>query len=72
MFMSMEEIIDNYEENWVYLINCENDEYGTIGGEVVLTAKTVSELFEGMKKYENEKSETMFFGIPSKYTVFLL
>ena len=72
MFMSMEEIIDNYEENWVYLINCENDEYGTIDGEVVLTAKTVSELFEGMKKYENEKSETMFFGIPSKDTVFLL
>ena len=73
MYMSMEEIIEKYEEHWVYLINCKKGEYGSpIGGEVVLTAKTVTELFAGMKDYENEKSDTMFFGIPPKDTVFLL
>jgi hypothetical protein len=71
--MNMDDIIEKYEENWVYLINCKKGEYGgTLGGEVVLTAKTLNELFDGMKKYKNEESETVFFGIPSKDTMFLL
>ena len=73
MYMNIDEIIEKYEEHWVYLINCQNGEYGgTEGGEVVLATKTLNELFEGMKAYENEESETVFLGIPSKDTMFLL
>ena len=73
MYMSKKEIINKYEEHWVYLINCKKTKHGaTEGGEVVLATKTLDELFDGMKAYENDESEKMFFGIPSKDTVFLL
>ena len=73
MYTSMEEIFEKYDGQWVYLINCKKGEYGrTIGGDVVLMTKTLKELLDGMDKYENEKSETTFFGIPPKDTVFLL
>jgi len=71
--MDIDDIIEKYEENWVYLINCKKGEYGgTLGGEVALTAKTFKELRDSMTKYEKEESETTFFGIPSKDTMFLL
>ena len=71
--MDIDDIIEKYQENWVFLINCKNGEYGgTLGGEVAVTAKTLKELFIGMKDYENEESETVFFGIPAKDTMFLL
>ena len=73
MYMKMADIIEKYEEHWVYLINCKKGEYGrTLGGEVVLTAKTLNDLFDGMKNYENEESETVFFGIPAKDTNYFI
>ena len=73
MYMDIDDIIEKYEEHWVYLINCKKGEHGgTLGGEVAVTAKTINELFKGMKAYENEESETVFFGIPAKDTAFLL
>ena len=73
MYMNMDEIIEKYEEHWVYLINCKTSEHGgTLGGEVAVTAKTINELFDGMEKYKNEESETVFFGIPARDTMFLL
>ena len=72
MYMTIDEIYEKYSENWVFLINCKENEQGDFGGEVVLRTKTLKELYEKMEKYKNEESETIYFGIPPKGAVYLL
>lgn len=57
MVEKIEEINQKYDGQWVFMINCKNDEYGNlIEGEVVLNSKSKEEIFRNMGKYRDEKS----------------
>ena len=61
MYMNMDDIHKKYDGQWVYMINCEKGVYGIIaGGEVVLFGKKRDSVINDMKKYDYEKSLTLF------------
>jgi len=61
MYMSMKEIHEKYDGQWIYMINCEESEYGSIvGGEVVLFDEKRENVINNMKGYDYEKSLTLF------------
>ena len=76
MYMTIDEIYEKYNENWVFLINCKKNEKGDDVGEVAFTTKTLKELYEEIDKrgytLGEEEIDTMFFGIPPKGTVYLI
>lgn len=60
MYLLMEEIHEKYDGQWIYLINCKEDEYGeTIGGEVVLYSERRDKVIREISKYDGEKSITL-------------
>lgn len=75
MYLSMEEIHEKFDGQWVYLINCKEEEYGdTIGGEVVLHSERRDKVIREMSKYYGEKSITLiaYAGkIPEEVSVIL-
>ena len=59
MRMDMDAIHEEYNGEWVFMINCTEDENGTItGGEVVLHSENRNTVFRKMEKYDYEKSLT--------------
>ena len=61
MYITIEQVHIDYDGEWVYMINCQKGQYGSIaGGEVVLHSKNRDDVFEGMEKYRYEQSLTYF------------
>lgn len=59
MIQSIKEINNNYNGEWVFLINCKTDENNNlIEGEVVLHSKSREEIFLNMNKYSKHTSMT--------------
>ena len=55
MYKSMEQIHEEYDGFWVYLINCVKDEYHSIvGGEVALHGKSMNEVLRGMANHDKK------------------
>ncbi len=58
MYMSMEEINIRYNGNWVFLINCNEDDLGKIiGGVVAVSSNNKNTMISEFSKYDND-SET--------------
>ena len=56
MYLSMDEIVEKYNGQWVFIINCKEGEYGeTIGGVVVLHGKDREKVIRGMEKFKGDK-----------------
>ncbi len=59
MYLTMEEINEKYDGQWVFLINCTLGEYGqTIGGEVAIASESKAKIIREFSKYDNN-SETL-------------
>jgi len=61
MFEAIEKINQNYDGEWVFLINCKTTEDGDfLGGEVVLHSKSREEVFRNISKFKNHPSMFSF------------
>lgn len=59
MFQDIEEVNKSYDGNWVFMINCREDDTGKIiGGEVVLYSENRDKVLRKMEKYDQEESIT--------------
>ena len=53
MYMTLDQIQKVYDGQWVYLINCEYNERGTvIGGVVALHSESMNKVLRGMAAYD--------------------
>jgi len=67
MYLTMDEIHEKYDGQWVFLINCQRGEYGSIaGGEVALCGDTQNEVL-GKTREVDENSTLSFFTYAGKY-----
>ena len=61
MYKTIEEVHNDYDGQWVFMINCKKGEYNLIaGGEVVLHSENRDVVIRGMEKYDYEPSMTYF------------
>ena len=59
MYKTRAQIDREYNGQWVYMINCNRDEYGSIiGGEVVLNSENRDNVVRKMGIYAREQSLT--------------
>lgn len=59
MFKTIDIINEEFNGQWVFLINCEKGENGAIiGGEVVISSESRDKVIRGMKEYIMEESDT--------------
>ena len=59
MFMLMEEIHRNFDGEWIYAIDCEEDDRGAfLGGEVVLHSRNRDDVVRAIGDYD-EKVDTL-------------
>jgi len=59
MYKALSQINKEYDGQWVFIINCNEDEYGTIaGGEVALHSESRDVVFRKMEAYDHEPSLT--------------
>ena len=59
MYKPMEQIQKDYNGRWVYMVNCEKNERGSvIGGEVVLHSESRAGIFQRMKQVNKGNSQT--------------
>lgn len=66
MYKTMEQIRHEYDGQWVFMINCEENQNGSIiGGEVVLHSESRSNVIRNMKAADNKVSLT-FVGYVGK------
>ena len=66
MYKTIEQVHQEYDGQWVFVINCEKDEYGSVsGGEVVLNSQSRANVIREMERYDYEKSLT-FVGYVGK------
>ena len=57
MFMSIEEIYEKFDGEWIYAIDCEENDVGTIlGGKVVSHSRNHDDVMRVMAKYESKDS----------------
>ena len=62
MYKTIEQIHEEYDGQWVFLINCiEGDHYSVLGGEVVLSSERRDRVLREMEQYIHEKSDTYLF-----------
>ena len=62
----MDQIEMEYDGQWVFMINCNQNERGTLlGGEVVFNSESRANVFRKIRKENKEKSLT-FFGYVGK------
>ncbi|MCL2352344.1 MAG: hypothetical protein FWC55_07430 [Firmicutes bacterium] len=62
MYKTIEQIHEEYDGQWVFLINCvENESGSTAGGEVVLHSERRDKVLREMEKYWHENGETYIF-----------
>ena len=61
MFKTIEQIHNEYGGQWIFMVNCEEDSYGSVaGGEVVLHSENRDVVIRGMEKFDFEPSVTYF------------
>ena len=61
MYKTMEQIHQEYDGQWIFMINCAKGEYGTLeGGEVVLHSHSKAEVLAACDEYDHEPSLTAF------------
>jgi len=61
MFMTIDQVNEEFNGQWVYMINCEEGVYGSVaGGEVVLHSENRDVVIRGMEEYDYEPSITYF------------
>ena len=61
MYKTIEQVHKEYDGQWVFMINCEEGEHGSVaGGEVVLHNENRDMVIRGMEKYDYEPSVTYF------------
>ncbi|MCL2170726.1 MAG: hypothetical protein FWB71_01120 [Defluviitaleaceae bacterium] len=66
MYMTMEDIQEKYDGQWIYMVNCRKNEHGSIiGGEVLLAAKSQGELYQRMALIEKKRGPS-FVGYAGK------
>ena len=62
MYKTIEQIHQEYDGKWVFLINCEvGEHYSTVGGEVVLSSERRDKVLREMAQYKHEKGRTLVF-----------
>ena len=62
MYKTIEQIHQEYDGHWVFLINCKEGEYHSIeGGEVVLFSERRDKVLREMAQYKQEESDTLVF-----------
>jgi len=60
-YKTIEQIHEEYDGQWVFMLNCREGEYGSIiGGEVVLHSENRDIVFRGMGKYDTAPGLTYF------------
>jgi hypothetical protein len=75
VYKTMEDINKEYNGQWVYMINIQTDEHGSvIGGEVAVNNKCRAYVSERMLAYKGEGSKWLFryAGQPPEETNFLM
>lgn len=61
MYKTINEVNIQYNGEWVFLINCNKNENGSVlGGEVVIHSESRDKVIREMQKYIMEKSDTYF------------
>ena len=66
MYKTMEQVHEEYDGQWVFMINCKKNERGSIiGGEVAIHSASRDNVISNMKKANNKISQT-FMGMPAK------
>ena len=61
MFKSIEQVHNDYDGQWVFMINCQKGKRNSIvGGEVVLHSENRDAVIRGMEKYDEDQSLTYF------------
>ena len=59
MYKTMEQIQKDYDGQWVFMINCDENERGSVvGGEVVLHSESRAKVYRNMKAADNRTSLT--------------
>jgi hypothetical protein len=59
MYKSIAEINKEYDGQWVFMINCTENEYSSVnGGEVVLNSESRDVVYRKMEAYDYEQSLT--------------
>ena len=75
MYKTLEQIENEYDGNWVFIVNCETNELNyVIGGEVAFHSKSMNEVLRNMKKYDPAGNSiyVRYFGrVPDKVGVVL-
>ena len=62
MYKTIEQIHQEYDGQWVFLINCiEGEHHSIAGGEVVLSSERRDKVLREMSRYRHEKSDTLIF-----------
>ena len=62
MYKTIEQIHNEYDGQWVFLINCMEGEHNSIkGGEVVISSERRDKVLREMTEYKSEKSDTFIF-----------
>ena len=61
MYKIIKQIHEEYNGQWVFLINCKEGKHGSVaGGEVVLHSENRDKVIREMEKYDYEPSMTYF------------
>ena len=76
MFLSKEEINRKFDGEWIYAIDCEDDDMGTIlGGNVVLHSQNRDDVIRAMGEYENSIDTLTYFryagNVPEEISIIL-
>ena len=67
MYLSLTEINTKYDGEWIYAIDCREDDIGNIlGGKVVLHSPNRDSVIREMLKYEREISTLTYFRYAGK------
>jgi hypothetical protein len=62
MYLSIDNIHKKYDGQWIFAINCnENEEGETLGGEVVLHSERRDKVIREMAQYMDDRSRSIIF-----------
>lgn len=60
MYKTLEQITQEYQNNWIYMINCQENEYfAVVGGEVVSHSPDREKVLSVIEEYTHETSLTL-------------
>jgi hypothetical protein len=61
MYKTIEQIHEDYDGNWVFIVNCQKDEYGSlVGGKVVLHSPKKMDVLDAMERFKYTDGLTSF------------